>query len=59
MDAAITIFRRNAHSQVSKYLDDLLLKHQDPALLARERDTFLSHLDKLGFLVNEKKSELL
>ena len=42
-----------------QYLDDWLMKNQSRSLVERHRDLKLSWVDKLGFLVNEGKSQLI
>ena len=42
-----------------QYLDDWLMKNQSRSLVERHRDLTLFWVDKLGFLVNEGKSQLI
>ena len=42
-----------------QYLDDWLLKNQSKSLVERQRDLTLFWVSKLGFLVNEGKSQLI
>ena len=42
-----------------QYLDDWLLKNQSRSLVERQRDLTLFWVTKLGFLVNEGKSQLI
>ena len=42
-----------------QYLDDWLMKNQSRSLVERHRDLTLFWVDKLGFLVNEGKSQLV
>ena len=42
-----------------QYLDDWLLKNQSKSLVERQRDLTLFWVTKLGFLVNEGKSQLI
>nr|KAG5710727.1 hypothetical protein BaRGS_035129 [Batillaria attramentaria] len=58
MDAVAARVRLVSLSQLSNYLDDLLLKHQVAATLASDRDRLLCLLQQLGFLVNAEKSDL-
>ena len=42
-----------------QYLDDWLMKNQLKSLVERHRDLTLFWVNKLGFLVNEGKSQLI
>nr|KAG5707751.1 hypothetical protein BaRGS_003326 [Batillaria attramentaria] len=59
MDTVAATARLSLSSQLSNYLDDLLLKNQIAESLSQDRDVFLSLLRNLGFLVNLDKSDLL
>nr|KAG5695291.1 hypothetical protein BaRGS_028226 [Batillaria attramentaria] len=59
MDTVEATVRLSLSSQLSNYLDDLLLKNQIADSLSQDRDVFLSLLRNLGFLVNLDKSDLL
>lgn len=58
MNAVMAAFRMKAESPSSNYLDDLMLRNASKQLLALDRDRLLTHLDKLGWLINRSKSDL-
>jgi len=58
MDAVMVVVRRQTSSQVSNYLDDILQKHTDPMVLRQDLAVLRELLQRLGWLVNEAKSDL-
>ena len=58
MDSVMVVFRKNANSVGSNYLDDLLQKNQCRVTLLKDRDILLKLLVELGFLINKQKSDL-
>ena len=59
MLSAVLQFLREQGVQITAYLDDSLLFQNHPDYLCNSRDTALQVLNRLGFLVNLVKSELL
>lgn len=59
MDAVMSFARRSASCQLSNYLDDLMVKGMLRDKLEADRDSLLTLLQSLGFLVNEQKSDLV
>jgi hypothetical protein len=58
MDCVAMKIRRVCSSEISNYLDDLLMKHQSPDKLMTDRDVLLEMLFSLGWKVNAEKSDL-
>ena len=59
MLGAVMQFLREQGVQITAYLDDSLLFQNQPEYLCNSRDTTLQVLNRLGFLVNLVKSELV
>ena len=59
MLSAVMQFLREQGVQITAYLDDSLLFQNQPEYLCNSRDTTLQVLNRLGFLVNLVKSELV
>ena len=59
MLSAVMQFLREQGVQITAYLDDSLLFQNQPQFLCNSRDTTLQVLNRLGFLVNFVKSELV
>ena len=55
----IEVFLKVQGVDMHQYLDDWLMKSQSKSLVERHRDLTLFWVNKLGFLVNEGKSQLL
>ena len=59
MDAVMGLVRRQTSSEVSNYLDDLLQKNTNPEVLRADLAVMQSTLQRLGWLVNLEKSDLI
>ena len=59
MDAVMGLVRRQTSSEVSNYLDDILQKNTNPEVLRADLEVMQSTLQRLGWLVNLEKSDLI
>lgn len=59
MDAVMGLVRRQTSSEVSNYLDDILQKNTNPEVLRADLAVMQSTLQRLGWLVNLEKSDLI
>lgn len=59
IDAVMARFRQVSESPSSNYLDDLLLRNQVASTLEADRDSLIRLLDRLGFITNLGKSDLV